>query len=116
MPKKSSRRYRETPRTLLVDARGLITKPDAWTRDALARGADGATLPYSDPRARRFCLEGAIRRAASAGTSPEVLDTCLDLVRNELRKAGYFGTIQGWNDRNDHLTVLRLLDAAIANA
>lgn len=45
-------------------AKELIDKPRRWTQQAMARSATGALVNPNDPRAVRWCAEGAIAHVA----------------------------------------------------
>ena len=52
-----------TPRDLLVEARTLIARPEAWTQGAAARDADGEPVGVEHEDAVSWCATGAINCA-----------------------------------------------------
>ena len=52
-----------TPRDLLVEARTLIARPEAWTQGAGARDADGEPVGVEHEDAVSWCATGALNRA-----------------------------------------------------
>ena len=49
-----------TPRDLLVEARTLIARPEAWTQGAAARDADGEPVGVEHEDAVSWCATGAL--------------------------------------------------------
>ena len=52
-----------TPRDLLVQARTLIARPEAWTQGAAARDADGEPVGVEHEDAVSWCATGALNCA-----------------------------------------------------
>ena len=52
-----------TARDLLIEARALIAKPEAWTQGTGARDADGKPIAVEHDDAISWCATGAINAA-----------------------------------------------------
>lgn len=99
---------------LVVDlkaARAVIEKPEAWTRNYLAKNVSGRPVDPRDVDASCFCMLGACDRGAATGTRSYT--------------AGFFlsnyvpqRSISGFNDnpKITHADVLVAFDRAIAAA
>ena len=113
-------------RELLGEARRLIADRERWCGGALARDVRGReVLPESDD-ACRWCVEGAMHRAASVGRP--VSDRVVDGAFGSLQAAALkMAEEQGWgapgdrggplcaarvNDELGHAGALALLDRA----
>ena len=55
-------------RQIIEQARALIATPDTWAQGEFARDAEGRAISWRSPLAVRFCLWGALNRAAYAMT------------------------------------------------
>src|SRR5713101_527341 len=62
-------RQRELTRHVL----DVIHKPASWTRGKYARASNGSEVPPTDPRARRWCLAGAMEAYVGSVTPTERL-------------------------------------------
>jgi len=96
---------------ILLAVRGLLDKPEAWGKGALAWNADGKVVPYTHPRACRFSLDGAIVRVSHITRVPVFpIHTLLRqiLSREGNIQLGVFNDARG----TTHTAVLDLLDKA----
>ena len=96
-------------------AREIISAPENWTKDAMAKDTEGNVVASCNSEAVSFCSEGALNRA------------CYDLAINRLHfeKYAYFpmgDLVRGfsWIDFNDrstttHQMVLNQFDKVIAH-
>lgn len=88
----------------------LVERPEAWTKGAIARDAEGVEVNETDRSAVCWCLFGAIGRVAWREEEE---------VSRYLCRAGSSGPGPGeitlWNDAPErtHADVLALLDRAI---
>lgn len=96
----------------LKAVRELLSVPERWTKDSMARAADGKDIDYASRKARCWCLYGA----ATKVTNHELIRgrDLRDVIRNHIGGPGV--TIMTWNDApgRTHADVLALLDRAIA--
>jgi hypothetical protein len=103
---------RNLQREILARARRLIGEPRRWTRYAAARDSRGSRCAPNDDRAARYCVYGALLRAAFELTGnnrrAEVLARAAE---NEIRPDE---RISKFNDSHSHRAVLRLIDEALA--
>lgn len=95
---------------ILVAARAKLQAPEAWTKGADAKTADGRVTAPLEPGAERFCAYGAMIVVSGGG---------------EYRAAQHFrvangitGLVSDWNDQSDrtHEQVLAAFDKAIQTA
>ena len=94
-------------RRLLMDAKALISKPECWCQEAYALSAKNRLVDPHSPRARKFCISGAIRRAqVGYGTIHGARKILAGLVETN---------ILGFNDAPDttHPMIMRLFNKAI---
>lgn len=100
-----------TPHTVLVATRALLSAPARWTKGEAARDATGAPTRRHD-LAVRWCLLGAIERCAGFETA--LYCQAVDALRPFL--GGGEASISLWNDWPSvtHADMLALLDKAIA--
>ena len=115
-----------TPRDLLVEARTLIARPEAWTQGAAARDADGEPVGVEHEDAVSWCATGAIncamyRHADSLEVPPplqrarERAGTILtDTVR--ALTLGHYTEATTYNDQTNHGCIVHAFDIAIADA
>jgi hypothetical protein len=88
---------------VLEEARGLIEEREDWVRGAYQTGAG------------ERCAVGALRAAASLLNSPAAGAAAQHLVAALVRQRG-FDAIEAMNDQAGHEAILRVFDAAIAEA
>lgn len=95
--------------TVLVRARALIEKPEAWTKEAMARDVRQAVVRTGADAAACFCLAGALYKVSERDSCG--FNEALDLLTADCGVAGavYF------NDAptTSHSDVLALFDRAI---
>jgi len=96
---------------ILIEARKLIEKPEGWTTDAYARDADNFDCDALSPRAKCFCMLGALARASNVADF-RVVETEHALPL----KQAVSGNIIAFNDAHTHAEVLAAFDRAIARA
>ena len=104
---------------LLASTRELLSKEGAWGQHAFAYDDSDERLHWDDPRACTWCLEGGIKISARrCAATRRHFSEAMSLVNAELVSLGFFGSIQGWNDRRDttRKDVLAVIDRAIAKA
>jgi hypothetical protein len=110
---------------ILRAARELLARPNGWTRRAYARDEANCEVPFNDPRACRFCSEGAIMRGAGpipgigTGESRKYGDRVLETFRfleSIIPPVNGINNLARWNDqrRRSQRQVLALFDKAIA--
>lgn len=116
---------------ILTGARALLDSPEKWTREVLARDANGGKVGIRSPDAVCYCSLGALTKAMNDRVAevtklvpldvhPEVHDqycTQHDIVFDYLAElAG--GDLVGFNDGPDtkYADVVNLFDLAIDNA
>ena len=100
----------DTALEILATARELIAEPEHWQQGMYASNRDGFGTSASSPSAIKFCIMGALSRAAFS------LDSEIEAVReaeNILR--GFLGvrSLVTYNDHHSHAEVLAALDGAI---
>ena len=115
-----------TPRDLLVEARTLISRPEAWTQGAGARDAQGEPVGVEHEDAVSWCATGALncamyRHVDSLEVPPslqrarERAGTILtDTVR--ALTVGHYTEATTYNDRTNHGCIVHAFDIAIADA
>jgi hypothetical protein len=104
---------------VLTKTRELLSKEGAWGQHAFAYDKSDERIPWDDRRACCWCLEGGIKVSARrCAASRRHYNEALDLVKEEIVTLGFFGSVQGWNDRRDTTKeiVLAVIDRAIAKA
>lgn len=97
--------------TVLVEALDLIRDPQTWGRIALARDAQGLSVPVGDPGAVKFCAYGAIghvekRRGVVTGAYDRLRAAMLQLDPKAL-------SVMGFNDTHPHKDVVHAFELAI---
>ncbi len=115
-----------TSRDLLVEARTLIARPEAWTQGAAARDAEGEPIGVEHEDAVSWCATGALncamyRHVDSLEIPPplqrarEHAGTILtDTVR--ALTLGHYTEATTYNDRTNHGCIIHAFDIAIADA
>lgn len=97
---------------ILKGAREILASPNRWTTGIGARDRYGEKTGFDEKSACRWCLWGALCRAAGRMLSDEIDVAILDALGFK------YGTdIFEWNDapNRTHAEVLAKLDAAIAS-
>jgi hypothetical protein len=96
-------------RQIIEKARALIATPDTWTQGEFARDADGERVSWRSPDAVRFCVWGALNRAAYDMTGDRRRSiTLADHAARALRKG--VTSLSGTNDQGTHADVLAVFD------
>lgn len=89
---------------ILLSAAFVLTPPENWTQEEIARDAEGLRVLDEDPRACRWCFIGAIRQSAfTLGHKPVPHD-----IWDAIEAAGA-GACGSWNDTHTHAEVLDAL-------
>lgn len=101
-----------SPREVLIKARALIERPEAWTKGAAARDDGGVPVSFDSERAVCFCGIGATWKVQER-KSMAIDESGENLLH---RVAG--GRFGSWNDAPErtHAEVLEAFDRAIALA
>ena len=99
---------------VLREARTTLENPEAWTRGALARRANGMSTYTRSTYAVSWCLVGAIARA---GTDGETQSVAILRLKKVIGKDAEHSIVQ-WSDNPErtHEEVLAAFDRAIADA
>jgi hypothetical protein len=94
---------------IIERARALIGAPETWTQSEFARDAQGDPVSWRSPKAVRFCIWGALNRAAF-----EITDDKRQSVSMAERAAaalrGRVASLSRVNDCGTHSEVLALID------
>jgi hypothetical protein len=98
-------------RTLLIDARKLLTDPKNWTQQVAARNAQGHETQAKSVTAVCWCSLGALTHCR-----PDVEDRAYiyNVAYETLLQATPNGMVASFNDNSTHEEVLELFDRAIA--
>src|SRR5689334_8091017 len=92
-------------RLIIERARALIVTPQTWTQEEFARDASGEPVSWRSPAATRFCIWGALNRAAREIASHEHQRVRLtDCAARALRDT--LPSLSRLNDRGTHADVL----------
>ena len=115
-----------TPRALLVEARTLIARPEAWTQGAAARDADGEPVGVEHEDAVSWCATGAINCAMYRHVESLEVPRPLQRARERAGKIltdtvraltlGHYTEATIYNDQTNHGCIVHAFDIAIANA
>ena len=115
-----------TPRNLLVEARTLIARPEAWTQGAAARDADGEPVGVEHEDASSWCATGALNcamyRHADSLEVPPPLQRAREragaILTDTVRALtlGHYTEATTYNDRTNHSCIVHAFDIAIADA
>ncbi len=115
-----------TPRDLLVEARTLIARLEAWTQGAAARDADGEPVGVEHEDAVSWCATGAINCAMYRHADSLEVPLPLQQARNQagtiLTKTvraltlGHYTEATTYNDQTNHGCIVHAFDIAIADA
>jgi len=101
-----------TIREVLIKARAVLAKPEAWTRGWYARAADGRKVPANSEAATCWCMAGAVKRAAGPDATEALLNGAEFALARETRTK-YLDTFND-NPRHSHADILRVFDRALA--
>ena len=75
----------QTPQNVLLRALWVLRDPNRWTPLHRAEDHQGKSVAVNDPRAHKWCLEGAVAMASNAwGILPQYFMKLLDEVSLEL--------------------------------
>ena len=97
-------------RRIVERARALIATPQTWAQGEFARDAAGEPVSWRSPDAARFCIWGALNRAAREMTGDERQRVRLaDHAARALR--GTTPSISRLNDHGTHADMLALIDS-----
>ena len=115
-----------TARDLLIEARALVAKPEAWTQGTGARDADGEPIGVEHEDAVSWCATGAINAAvyrhAVSLDIPPALQRAREHAGSILAHAvcaltlGHYGQTTTYNDQANHACILKAFDIAIRRA
>ena len=115
-----------TPHDLLVEARTLIGRPEAWTQGAAARDADGEPVGVEHEDAVSWCATGALncamyRHAESLEVPPplqQARERAGKLLTGTVRALtlGHYTEATTYNDQTNHGCIVHAFDIAIADA
>lgn len=115
-----------TPRDLLVEARTLIARPEAWTQGTAARDADGEPVGVEHEDAVSWCATGALNCAMYRHADSLDVPTPLQRARNRAGKIltdtvraltlGHYTEATTYNDQTNHGCIVHAFDIAIADA
>ena len=102
---------------VLVKARRIIQSPDRWSGDETASREDGSYCLPESPKAVRWSMAGAVRKAG------ELHNRALFAALNELawvcecpNKVCAHIEVDDWNEIHSHSEVIAAFDKAIKNA
>ena len=106
-----------TVHDVLVRARQIISRPEAWTQGALARDKDSKKVRVSSDLAVCFCGYGANERAALELGVRLTIYSMLRDAGEALRDATPGGRFAEFNDYyGSHAEVLTVFDKAIKDS
>jgi hypothetical protein len=97
---------------MLEKVRELLSDPNRWTKNTMARDKYNTAVSVYSPEATKFCLAGACHRVAGNYNAGEKL---IEKIRARLYEMRGFGGIGYYNDVvvQDHGEILKLLDEVI---
>ena len=98
---------------VIARAYELIENPAHWTQHAYARTSTGRKCPAISDRADRFCILGAIDRAASEVSPPNAYIAYREAI-NFLQSSSV-EIVPFVNDNRGHAAVLALFKSALAD-
>jgi len=116
----------DTVLRILRRARGLITEPEHWTKNAFARDAKADVVAVGNEAATCFCSVGAIERAKMDENEPysthllafEVAASMAPIDWRDVHRGGPLplSWLMSYNDdtARKHAEVLEVFDKAIA--
>lgn len=99
----------KTVKENLIAVKDLLVSPQTWTREVLARDAEGKSVRPSDPHAVCFCILGACERVL--GVHLDGYEEITGALYDQMFVDDYISNI---NDDKGFDAVHKLLDAAIA--
>ena len=115
-----------TARDILIEARSLIAKPEAWTQGAGARDSDGEPIGVEHRDAVAWCATGAINCAVYRHTDSLDIPPALQRARERAGTIladtvraltlGHFRETTTYNDATNHSCIVHTFDIAIADA
>jgi hypothetical protein len=105
---------------VLTQIRDLIQDPAHWTQHAHARNKDGQQVYPTESNACRWCLDGALGKAAKVQineegdwrTNPDYEQANALLMQSAQKLFGKFSYVEV-NDEEGHQAVMQLLDKAM---
>jgi len=96
-------------RRIIENARALIATPQTWTQGEFARDGNGERVSWRSPEAVRFCVWGALNRAAYDVTGDRRgAVTLADHAARTLRQG--MKSLSGTNDQGTHAVVIAVFD------
>lgn len=114
------------PLRLLVEARTLIARPEAWTQGAGARDSSGDSTRVEHQDAVSWCATGALlcamyRHAASLEVPPALQHACTSansILTDTVRAltGGRYTAVTTCNDSTNHGCIVHTFDIAISDA
>lgn len=103
----------------LKEIQKLLSKPDRWTKEALARDSMGRTVSPTAPSATCWCLSGAVDKVLSKTPAPGIhhkrfVEELYELLYQEQidSKDGPSRNVPYINDRMGYPVIHRLVQAA----
>lgn len=95
-------------KTILMNARSIISNPNKWTQGVLSRDSKGKSVPYDKDDAVCFCSAGAIHRAQYLYRMKHYMSDPWKKLSDVMG-----GSIPEFNDNHTHEEVLAAFDRAI---
>ena len=115
-----------TAHDLLIEARALIAKPEAWTQGTGARDANGEPIGVEHQGAVYWCATGAINAAVyshadSLDIPPSLQEACerAGTILTDAVTAltlGHYTETTTYNDQANHSCILKAFGIAIRRA
>ena len=115
-----------TARDILIEARALIARPEAWTQGAGARDAEGEPIAVEHQDAVSWCATGAINAAVYAHARSLDIPPPLQRARERAGTIltdtvraltlGHYRETTTYNDATNHGCIVHTFDIAIADA
>ena len=115
-----------TARDILIEARVLIARPEAWTQGAGARDAEGEPIAVEHQDAVSWCATGAINAAVYAHVRSLEIPPALQQARERAGTIltdtvraltlGHYRETTTYNDATNHGCIVHTFDIAIADA
>ena len=103
------------PIVVLIAARALIAKPEAWCKGVSARSLDGGSVATLSTKAVAWCAIGALIRAAIGGPCEAPYRATYPSMACRMAEQALGSGFMRMNDasRTTHADVLRMFDTAI---